>query len=290
MPPTVSVLITCYNREALVGATIESVLASTFQDFEIVVVDDGSRDRSCEVVEGYARRDGRIRLYRNERNLGDYPNRNRAAALAAGRYLKYVDSDDLLYPHCLQVMVDCMEQFPAAALGLAMEPHPDRPFPLQLDPLEAYREHCFGRPVFNKPPLAAILRRDHFEAVGGFPAKRQVGDFELWHVLGARAPVVLMPPGLAWARTHAVQESGEVRDRPAERAEYLKLACELLSRPECPLPPPERSRAVRRVRRGHARWILRMLADRRFGEGWRMYRRSGMGVADVIRFAWTPLR
>ena len=102
--PLVSVVMTAYNRERYVGAAIESVLAQTFADFELIVVDDGSVDRTVEVARQYED-DPRLRIVLNERNLGDYPNRNRAAALARGRFLKYHDSDDVMYPHCLSTMV-----------------------------------------------------------------------------------------------------------------------------------------------------------------------------------------
>jgi glycosyltransferase involved in cell wall biosynthesis len=94
--PTVSVLVTVYNREAYLAACLDSILASTWQDFEVVVVGGRSTDGSVSVAENYAVRDPRIRFFRNEKNLGDYSNRMRAAELAKGKYLKYVDSDDLI--------------------------------------------------------------------------------------------------------------------------------------------------------------------------------------------------
>src|ERR1700683_2785622 len=95
--PLVSVLITVYNRERYLAAAVDSVLAQTMQDFEVIIVDDLSTDRSVEIAQTYAARVPRIRFLRNERNLGDYPNRMQAAEQARGRYLKYVDSDDLIY-------------------------------------------------------------------------------------------------------------------------------------------------------------------------------------------------
>src|SRR3954469_22732147 len=94
--PSVSVLLTTYNRERYVAEAIESVLAQTFEDFELIVSDDCSSDRTLEIVNGYARRDRRIRVAVNDRNLGDYGNRRHVASLATGRYLKYHDSDDVM--------------------------------------------------------------------------------------------------------------------------------------------------------------------------------------------------
>src|SRR5205823_6563013 len=69
--PTVTVLLTAYNRERYIRAAIESVLAQTFTDFELIVSDDRSHDATVAAAEEYARRDPRIRIVVNERNLGD---------------------------------------------------------------------------------------------------------------------------------------------------------------------------------------------------------------------------
>jgi glycosyltransferase involved in cell wall biosynthesis len=71
--PKVSVLTTVYNREKYLAACIESVLASTFQDWELIVVDDQSADNSVAIARSYAVKDQRIRVFVNETNLGDYP-------------------------------------------------------------------------------------------------------------------------------------------------------------------------------------------------------------------------
>ena len=83
--PLVSILTTSYNREKYIAECIESVLASAFRDYEYIVVEDCSTDRSYEIALEYAKKDARIRVYRNEKNLGDYPNRNRAASYATGK-------------------------------------------------------------------------------------------------------------------------------------------------------------------------------------------------------------
>src|ERR1700710_1673857 len=104
-PPLVSVLLTAWNREKYVGEAIERVLATTFTDFELIIVDDASTDGTVDIIRQYAEKDKRIRFYVNEKNIGDYPNRNKVASYATGKYLKYTDSDDVLYAHALQVLV-----------------------------------------------------------------------------------------------------------------------------------------------------------------------------------------
>ena len=130
LPPIVSILTTVYNREKYLAACIDSVLASSYQDWELIIVDDVSTDTSVAIAKSYEQKDARIKVYVNAKNLGDYPNRNKAASYAKGKYLKYLDADDVIYPHGLEVMVHTMEQFPEAGLGISQKVAEDiKPYP-----------------------------------------------------------------------------------------------------------------------------------------------------------------
>ena len=117
----------------------------------------------------------------NERNLGQFPNRNYAAQLASGEYVKYHDSDDLMYPHCLAVMVSALDGEPAA--GFALSAHvawPGGPTPMLLTPQLAYRREFFGTGLVNLGPAAAMFRRDAFLRIGGFPDEGPHSDWLFW--------------------------------------------------------------------------------------------------------------
>lgn len=90
--PTVSVLIPCYNHSAFLRQCLDSVLAQTFQDWEVVLVDDVSPDDSFEIASSYS--DPRIRVYRNESNLGTYGTQARCLELAEGEFVAVLNSDD----------------------------------------------------------------------------------------------------------------------------------------------------------------------------------------------------
>src|SRR5437764_11938447 len=77
--PLLSVLMTAYNREKYISQAIESVLRSSFADFELIIVDDVSKDNTVGIARNYAHQDKRISVVVNEKNLGDYGNRNKAA-------------------------------------------------------------------------------------------------------------------------------------------------------------------------------------------------------------------
>ena len=143
--PLVSVLMTVYNREKYIRDAIESVLASTYTNLELIIVDDRAKDKSVEIAKSYEKQDERVHVYINEKNLGDYPNRNKAASYAKGKYLKYVDADDMIYPYGLEQLVYYMEQFPEAAYGMCTYPQDkERIYPFTLDCYEAYKTHYFG--------------------------------------------------------------------------------------------------------------------------------------------------
>ena len=105
--PLISVCIPCYNNEEFIACTIESVLNQTLNDFELVIVDDKSTDRTVSVVKDYA--DSRIKLIQNECNLGIGGNWNKALSCAVGKYVKLLCGDDVIYHDCLSRQVDILE-------------------------------------------------------------------------------------------------------------------------------------------------------------------------------------
>ncbi len=281
--PLVSVLMTAYNREQYITQAVESVLASTLRDFELIIVDDGSTDATVDIARHYLS-DPRVQVHVNPRNLGDYPNRNRAAELAQGKYLKYVDSDDYIYPHGLAVMVGCMEQFPEAGLGLGSHSLFSQPFPVQLTPLEAYREHFFIAGFMVKAPLSVIIRHAAFQAVGGFSGKPYIGDNELWLKLAARYSVVKMPRDLVWWRLHSDQEYQ--LGQPTYPVLTFQITRAALTGPDCPLSREERSLALRLLKWNYAHLIISDMAHRRFRRAWQLYQATEVSCLDLWQSLW----
>ena len=108
--PTVSIMMPFLNREATLPRAVQSVLAQTFEDWELIGVDDGSTDRSVGVVIGF--NDPRIRVVRHERNLGVAAARNTAVSESAGEFIALLDSDDEWLPDKLQRQIDAMRADP----------------------------------------------------------------------------------------------------------------------------------------------------------------------------------
>jgi len=112
--PLVSVCIAVYNCEQYIGQAIDSVLGQTLGDFELVIADNASTDVTVDVVRSYD--DPRIRLIQNQRNLGAVANFDLVMRSGAGKYIKLLGADDLLYSNCLERQVAVMEADPRLSL------------------------------------------------------------------------------------------------------------------------------------------------------------------------------
>src|SRR6516165_5199566 len=127
-----------YNTEAYLTDSIDSILGQTFQDWELICVDDGSSDGSLEILRRYERADSRVRVITRPHS-GNYRARNAGMALARGRYIAAMDSDDVALPERLCRQVDYMESHPdCVGLGAAVRiVGPDlMPIKEELPPLD----------------------------------------------------------------------------------------------------------------------------------------------------------
>jgi glycosyltransferase involved in cell wall biosynthesis len=106
--PTVSVIIPVYNRAATINRAIQSVLAQTFEDYEIIVVDDGSADQTHQIVQGI--KDRRLKLIHHERNKGASAARNTGMRAASGKYIAWLDSDDEWFPPKIEAQLDALRK------------------------------------------------------------------------------------------------------------------------------------------------------------------------------------
>lgn len=118
---TVSVIIPVYNAEMHIGKTIDSALGQTYKDIEIVLADDCSTDNSAQIINGYLINNKNIVYHRLEENSGAAVARNKAIMLAKGRYLAFLDSDDIWYPYKTEKQLELMKRLGAAISYTAIE-------------------------------------------------------------------------------------------------------------------------------------------------------------------------
>lgn len=117
--PRVAIGLPVYNAERYVGFALASILAQTFEDFELIVCDNASTDRTAEICREIAQKDSRVRYARNDRNLGAAPNFNRAFELSSSEYFKWAPYDDLIDPEFLATCVRALDGRPEAVLCYA---------------------------------------------------------------------------------------------------------------------------------------------------------------------------
>lgn len=229
MKPLFSVLIPTYNREQHVRAAVESVLAQTWTDYEVLVTDDGSTDDTPRALAKFGTR---IQVIRQS-NSGPEVARNSAAAHARGEYLVFLDSDDLLFPRALETYARLIQVFdsPAILIG-SMSGFTDGSLPRQpLYDRSEIRAVKYPDFLSKEVPIALsnsriVIRRSLFEEMGGLrktsPATFHLDDFNLVLKVGTRGPcVVLLQPDSVAYRMH---ETNSIRDPRAMINGILALA------------------------------------------------------------------
>ena len=112
----ISVIIPVYNVEKYISETINSVLAQTFNDFEIICINDGSKDSSLDILNNLAKTDSRIKVF-SQQNSGVSKTRNAAFNYAIGEYVYYLDSDDIIHPQLLEICYNIAKKQDADVLS-----------------------------------------------------------------------------------------------------------------------------------------------------------------------------
>ena len=153
--PAISIVIPLYNTEKYVGACLTSILNQTFQNFEVIIVDDCSTDKSCDVVESFIPKfGGRLKLYHSEVNSGPAVPTNKGINLSRGKYLFLMDSDDLIVNNALETLYRYAEDYDADIvhmdLGFKFRRNSTKPFP-DKDDIEVVGWH--GGPFVKQPTL-----------------------------------------------------------------------------------------------------------------------------------------
>lgn len=162
-----SVLLPVYNREKYVRQAVDSVLNQTFTDFELLAIDDGSTDRSAEILKSYG---NKLTLIQ-QRNQGPEIARNAAAAAAQGEYLVYLDSDDLFLPFALETfdkVIRATDSPPLLVGNISFfqdgDPPPQPPPP---DTIEIFKFRNYASKTVSLSSNSTIIRKSVFDAVGG---------------------------------------------------------------------------------------------------------------------------
>jgi glycosyltransferase involved in cell wall biosynthesis len=224
--PFVSVCIPTYNGASYLEECLDSALAQTFRDLEVLIVDDQSTDQSYRIAQAYATRDSRIRAVRNTHNLGLVGNWNQCVLLARGEWIKFLHQDDILEPNCVERMLavcgantsmvvckrniifeDDSIELKETFLRYIQRYDMDKIFPIMtvISPEDLCKEvlnNLLGN--FVGEPTAVLLHRDVFRRFGFFnPHLIQFCDLEYWIRVSSHTGFTYVPEVLVTFRRHS---------------------------------------------------------------------------------------
>lgn len=221
-PPLVSVLIAVYNSAPYLPAAIESVLSQTLTNFECLLIDDGSTDRSWQILQTYAAQDARLRIFRQE-NQGIARTRNRLLAEARAELIATMDADDIMLPDRLRRQVQFLEDHPeVVCVGGALDWIDRRGrvlghCPMPLDDAEIQELLLGGVSLLHHP--CTMARRSVLLQSGGYdPTLKASVDLDLWLRLGELGQLANLPDTVLQYRLHADSITQAQQQRQAQDA------------------------------------------------------------------------
>ncbi|MBD2017639.1 glycosyltransferase [Microcoleus sp. FACHB-53] len=193
--PTISVIVPAYNAERTILETITSVLNQTFSDFELIVINDGSTDKTLELLNTVE--DLRLKIFSYE-NGGESVARNRGISLATGKFMAFLDADDLWTPDKLELQLAALQQHPEAGVVYSWAYYMDeKGESLQVDQPIFFEGNVYAELLvrdFIVSGSNCMVRREAIESVGEFdPALPCAADWDYWLRLAARWPFVVVP-------------------------------------------------------------------------------------------------
>jgi glycosyltransferase involved in cell wall biosynthesis len=181
--PMFSILMPLYNHEAYLREAIESVLRQEFSDWQLVICNDGSTDRSAEIASEYARRDERIELV-HQANAGAGPARNTARRSARGQWLTFFDSDDLYYPNALQLFAEYIDAHPASRFIYGYRHRLNQGGTVEELAGEFQEGVTTAVELFQRMYISSLcvtFRADLYDKVGGFDERlRSCEDYDFY--------------------------------------------------------------------------------------------------------------
>jgi len=230
--PALTVLMSCYNNEPWLAEAIESVLAQTFRDFEFIIINDGSRDRTLEIIQQFAALDERIVVI-DKANTGTSDSLNRGIQQARGVWIARIDADDLCESHRLERQIAFAASHPEVVLlGAGFQ---------EIDPsgsfVKAHRypaDHaCLLRHLERSraffPHSSAFYRTSVVRHIGGYRRRiTHAEDTDLWLRLSAQGKLACISEPLVKIRKHATQMSNDDGGRQQISDDCVAVICHFL--------------------------------------------------------------
>lgn len=223
-----------YNGSQYLNASLDSLLGQTFSDFELIAINDGSKDDSLSILETYARQDNRIRIVENETNIGLTKSLNKGIRLARGEYIARQDVDDISLARRLELQTQFLDTHPeVGTLGSAIQLIDDSGQPISLDnsgqttPATLTNHSSLqAHLLFNNCLIhsSMMFRTDLAQEVGGYNESfRYSQDYDLWWRLGRIKHLANLPDVLVQMRRSSDSITQQKREQQLDCAYTISL-------------------------------------------------------------------
>jgi len=282
----VTVVTVTYNSSLFVRDAIESILAQHYTNFEYIIGDDCSTDDTWDIICEY--HDPRIRKYRNEKNIREYPNRNKAIEMATGKYLIFIDGDDILLTHGLGYYVEMMEKFPEAGMAIQKGYYNNIVFPALLQSEEIIRNHYFGHEDMLSSSFASnFFRTAILKKEGLLSTDHKGGDNEVRVRIALRYPILFIAGWVSWPRETPGSASSKISLSRSNLEMFMYT--ENLIKDNCSLQPEIIKDINGVLKRRTVRHILSFLKSARFASALKLKHSTGIGFVDIWKYwNYTP--
>jgi len=226
----VSVVMSVFNGEKYLKQAIESILNQSFGDFEFIIVNDGSTDKSLEILKQYQKRDKRIKIITQE-NIGLPKSLSKAIAVSKGSYIARQDADDISEPDRLKILAEFLDNHPEVGLVGSLVTQIDK------DGHELSKETLLTRSEDIKNRLythncffhgSVMFRKTLFNKVGGYPTNTIVEDYALWLKMMTYTDLANLPEFLYKWRKYTDSKSGKEIKNGIIQYEHFKAAKQFL--------------------------------------------------------------
>jgi glycosyltransferase involved in cell wall biosynthesis len=291
--PLFSVATITYNSANYIRQAIESVLASSYDDFEFLISDDCSTDSTWQIIQKY--KDPRIKAWKNENNLGEYPNRNKVISEAKGEFILFVDGDDVLFKHTLRNLAEYIGAFPSAQMIWGVQPA-DVDFaimPYLFKPSELMRliygtTHSLAVIGFAE----TVFRLEELRAAGGLSHRYSIGDTYIKKKLALTCNTLFVPVGFVFWRRSDNQASRRVNKDYCNFLEGYQIDCEIIesytSQDQREIKDCIKGSFIRRL-------VKNTLLKGKMGDFIDLYKKSGLNARDLhlgikqYTYCYTPV-
>jgi len=271
-----SVITISYNSSKYIRDAIESVLASSFTNFEYIIGDDCSTDDTWDMIKEY--NDPRIVRYRNEINLSEYINRNKALNLAKGEWLIFIDGDDVIHSHSLGVLFSILSKFNDIAIAVMCPENENYIAPLTLNPKQLYEVEFSEHGLINRA-LSHTIYKTNILKDNPFKTDIYIGLDTLNRLeILMKERCLIIQDNLTWWRRSPNQASKYL----SYKNEMFAMSKALFLDAHCPLSIERQQLYIKNSKIKLIRIFYKLLLKFKFFDALKLYKVNHFNLIDLI--------